>query len=397
MSLVSEVLDSTRQESTRREKTDTGAVEFTSEVRILQQLISRVSSVVPPKDTKPVLKNIQLIVASNFIQVYSTNLELSVVVNSSDIASTITGSVLLPTKKLSDVLSGAESGPVLVSVDNGSARIEAGRASWDLVLHQETNYPPLPDVTGLVLHDIDKEVFVRGLNAVRYAAARDASRSAPALMMVSINKGKMTACDGARFQQFDLGLDFPLSLDIPTKALDELLRVLQWDGDTVRVGETARHLVFHTPMGTLIVNKLSARFPDMEQTLLRPSLSNNRELSIDLKSLVSAIKRVRINADPTTSALGLSLSLNKLILSARDKFGNEAQEIIDVSWLGDNYNITVNHSYLLEMLQMHEEDTCKFRLGNDTSTKKAPILLQGDRAVGVVPQMNSDWVDVLQR
>jgi hypothetical protein len=47
------------------------------------------------------------------------------------------------------------------------------------------------------------------------------------------------------------------------------------------------------------------------------------------------------------------------------------------------------------MINTYADTTCSFRLGDDTKTRRAPILLRNDTTgdVGVLQQMNADWVN----
>lgn len=397
--LVSEVLASVDVLAPTRVVSD-DYFGFTIDSHEFQRLLEKFKNIVPTRDTKPVLKNIKITVAESFIQLYATNLEFSLIVSSTAVSALTPGESMLPYKRLLDVVTGAGAGPLDVVIGGGKVLVEAGRTNWDLALQLGMEYPPFPNITGLVLHEIDSSLFVKGLQSVKYAAARDSSRSSSSLMMVNIdNNGKMTACDGSRFQQFNLGSEFPLPMNIPVGAIDTVLSMISLsDSATLGVGAALHHLVFDTRKGVLIINKLAAKFPDMESALLRPSLTNDRELKVDRRALITAIRRVRINADPDTAALGLYLSVNSLSVYAKDRFNNDAQESLDVSWLGGNYDLMVNHSHFLEMLQMCSSDVCRFRLGSDAQKKKSPVLLeQEDGAIGVIPQMNPDWVGALQR
>ncbi len=394
--LLSEILDDAVLE-TDQSIYSNALFQVKLDAQVFQSLLDRVQTIVPVRDIKPVLKNVLFTATNDRLQLYSTNLEVSFIASTSEVDIALPGNLMIPYKRLSDVLRSVR-GSVLLSGFSDSAKVEADRTTWELRLQSGYSYPDLPSISGLRLFEIDRELFLRGLQSVRYAVARDASRAPTSLMMVNVSNGKMTACDGGRFQQFDLGADFPVSLNISVFTLDELIKVLRSSGaEKIGIGETERNLVFQTTSGVLVMNKLTSKFPDMESTLLRPSLSNTRDLKVPRSQFISAIKRVRVNADVDTSALGLSLSLNRLIISAQDRQGNEAQEFLDVEWLGEKYHLMVNHYYLMEMLQMASNDTCSFRLGFDSHTRRAPILLQEENSIGVIPQMNSDWVGAFQR
>jgi DNA polymerase III sliding clamp (beta) subunit (PCNA family) len=117
-------------------------------------------------------------------------------------------------------------------------------------------------------------------------------------------------------------------------------------------------------------------------------------LELGRQELIDAIKRVRVNADPETSAVRLALTPGTLTINSSDKQGNSAQESLTVVWDSKDQELILNHLRLVELLQSQSGANCLFKLGNSTKTKKAPLMLRDDDAgtVGVVQQMSSDWI-----
>lgn len=362
-------------------------LQFTIKRFAFQTLLEKAATVVPSRDVMPVLKNFQFDVTANRLRVIATDLELSMVSSTEMVAVTAPGTAVFPAKKMLDIVREADEGDVDIIVDSGVARIGIGRTTWNLKLAGGADYPPMPETTEVTFVDVDRAAFLSALNAVRYAAA---GSSRPNLMLIDIKDGRMTACDGVRFQQAVIG-DFPFEAQVPIGAVDDLVKLLRsLDLATISVGESANHIIFRLGHDTFCANKLVAQIPDMTAMLLRPALENKHQLVVDRGELLDAVKRVRINADPETSAVGLHLEDDTLTVSARDKYGNAATETIDVDWQISARVLVVNHAFLIDMINMHPGKSCTFWLGDDTKTRKTPLLLRDDDAgtVGVVQQMN---------
>jgi DNA polymerase-3 subunit beta len=374
--------------------TEGADIQFGSKRFVIQSLLEKAARVVPQKDIMPVLKNFRFEVAApdggapGSLRVIATDLELSILCSTEMIRVQAGGTCVFPAKRLLDILRTADEGEVSIVVAGGQATVEIAQTKWTLKLQSGDDYPELPDTNDVVFHTIDRVKFLAAVQAVRYAAAKDSTRAS--LMMIDVTEGKMTACDGVRFQQAQLGQDFPLSLQIPVGAIDDLLTILRaTELDQVQVGESDHYLVFRVGTDVFVANKLMAEFPDVESLMLRPALANDRRLTIDRTELVDAIKRIRINADPETSALGLRLASGQLTVEAVDKFGNAATETLTAGWAGGDMLIVVNHVFLSEMLQMYDAPSCTFMLGTDTRSRKAPVLLRDEESgnVGIIQQM----------
>lgn len=371
--------------------TDTNIV-FTMKKFVLQLLLEKASSVVPTRDVMPVLKNFQFEVTDGRLRVVATDLELSVVATTEMVEVHAGGVAVFPARKMLDILREAEDSTVTITVQGTKASVAIGRTTWNLKLQGGADYPPMPEFTEAVFATVDRAAFATALKVVRYAACKDANRAS--LMMIDVRGGRMTACDGARFQQATIGA-FPFEFRIPIGAVDDLLKLLaSTDLIEISIGESVNHLIFTVGADVFVANKLLAQFPDMEALLLRPALENKHSFTVERDELLHAIKRVRINADGETSAIGLHLAPSNLTVIAKDKYGNDAAETIDAGWPGGERVLVVNHAYLSEMVNASDAKAATFYLGDDTKTRKAPIMLKDDDAgtVGVTQQMVSDWV-----
>ncbi len=373
------------------------AVEFTVRRFVLQQLLDKAATVIPSRDVMPVLKNFQIEVTHARLRIVATDLELSMISTTDLVDVAHPGVIVMPARKMLDIVREAEhDAQVHVRVEAGTggatAAVTIGRTTWNLRLQSGLDYPPMPEITDVTFTTVDRAAFAAGLASVRYAACKDANRAS--LMMIDVNNGRMTACDGSRFQQATVP-DLPFSCQIPIGAVDDLVKLLRNpDVETIRIGHSDNHIIFTFGADVFIVNKLFAPFPDMEALLLRPALENRHTLSVDRTELLTAIKRIRINADPETSAIALALQPGKVTVQARDKFGNTAAETVDADWEGPERTIVVNHQFLTDMVGPYDGTTCTFFLGEDTRARRSPLLLRNDDAgtVGVVQQMLADWV-----
>lgn len=358
---------------------------------VLQVLLEKAITVVPVRDVMPVLKCFQFQVDRQRLRVVASDLEMSLIASTPMVTVTQPGIVCFPAKKLLEVVKSAEDADVHVRVKGTTARISIGRAAWTLQLPGGHDYPAMPAITEAEFTFVGRRLLLDAIHAVRYAASRDPSRSN--LNIIDVRDGKLTACDGSRIQQIKIP-SLTSNLRIPMSAVDDLIRLLKINElEFVDVGQSNDKLIFRFGSDVFIVNKFDAQFPDMEAQMLRPALENRHSLECDRAELTDAIRRVRINADAESSAIALDFDDTELTISAKDKYGNTATETIDAAWNGrGKRTVMVNHKFLADMIATYGEDTLTFRLGDDTKTRRTPLLLQSNKGVGVVQQMLSDWM-----
>lgn len=370
----------------------TRTLRFTIRRFVLQILLDKANTVVPTRDVMPVLKNFFIDVSPDGLRVVATDMERWLIATSKMVTVEQPGTAVLPARRMLDIVRTASDGDVHISIANFIATVRIGPTQWQLKLQTGEDYPALPQFSDTVFATVNRLDFAGALAAVRYAVSKDANRGN--LMMIDIRAGKMTACDGSRFQQARTDT-LPFDLRVPIGAVDDLLRLLKAiDTDTIAVGDSLNHLIFKLGTDVFMVNKLVAQFPDMEAALLRPALENRHQLTANRSELLDAIRRVRITADHNTSAIALILRPGQLTLSTKDMHGNEAAETIDAGWTRGDRTLVVNHTFLTEMVNGYHGETVTLKLGDDTATRRTPLLLaHADAAtVGVVQQMLSDWV-----
>ncbi len=365
---------------------------FTIKRFVLHLLLERAAVAVPTRDVMPVLKHFQIEAAPDRLRVVASDLELSMIAVTELVTVTTPGTIVMPARKMLDILREAEDADVTITVAGDTAHIAIGRTSWRLRLLGGEDYPPMPASGDAAFVAFDRLDFLASLRAVRYAACKDGERAS--LMMIDVRDGQMTACDGVRFQQAAVART-PFDFQIPIGAVADLIKLLQSvEQPSINVGVSEHHLIFRFGNDEFIANKLAAKFPDMTALLLRPALANQHRLVVDRAQLLTAVKRVRINADPETSAIALTLTPGQIDVQARDKYQNAATETIPAEWNGAERTIVVNHSFLADMINGCQTPTLDFRLGDDKKTAKAPIMLTDPDTgtVGVVQQMNGAWL-----
>lgn len=369
-------------------------IEFTVKKSAFHAALERVAPALPGNDVIPVLRNFHLDTRAPVgLKVMATRVELTLQTSVEEVTVKGQGVALLPAQKLLSICKEASDGDLTISVRENTAKITVGRATWSLSLKDATQFPDSPSFLGLDWRQIARDEFLKAVRSVAKAASREVSRSN--LMMLDIDQGRMRASDGVRFQQVTLPT-WPKDFDtqIPTSILPELTKLLRSSEATeFNIAETDSHLIFQVGNNVLLSTKLLVKFPPIDKQLLAPVVNNTELLQVDREALSSAIKRVRIAADPESPAVVLKLSEDALVVAAQDKrLGAVATEALDVSWKSGKRQLSFNAQPLLDLLAMTDAQSCDFWLGKDAKSRSSSLYLKDeDGLVGVLNQMRIDW------
>lgn len=340
-----------------------------------------------------------------YVKVTATDGDMSVVLWADGLAVSMPGAALVPPKKILDILKIAPTENLRFEVLGNTATLRSGRAQWSVQTPVGDHLPPAADVSAITTHQVPVSSFLDALRAARGAASTSSARAS--LMQIQVRDGSLTGLDGGRLhRQRVTGLGLGINTTIPLRVADEVARLLRGaESETFDFGSSFSHLVFRVDNDEIIAQRLLSDFPNIENQILGPTLTNTHTLSVNRAILADAVKRVRVNSDPEFQAMFLTLAPGKatsdgttwtLTVSARDRSGNEAREGMDVAWTGPKgaRSLCVNHKNLSEMLSTMTTETVAFKVGDDTKAQKFPLFVDNDinGFTGWVQQMRPGYL-----
>lgn len=346
--------------------------------------------------TRPVHGCFQVSVSPARLQVAAVNQYISIAAATPSVQSESSGTAYLPARKLKSILAEAPEGDVVVQVKGGTASLTAGSAAWQLRLPSAEGYIGLPDLSEALFAPVSRGKLLAALSAVRHAVGRDSGR--PSFTQVSIAESVLAAgtprertvmcanaVDSSQFARAPVP-GFPVPVAVPATALDELLKLLKAPDDSAEVADAGRHVVVRVGPVTLAALKPAASFPDVDGLFLRRAAENDLPLTVDKQALITALRRVQINSDASTSAVALiaddSGARAELTVTSRDAAGNSAEEVIPADWEGGRQMLVVSAGFLSAMVAAHPGAECTFRVGRARGQVVPPLLLE-DADAGV--------------
>lgn len=366
------------------------SVRFRINKAVIQPMAMRAIGIIPSNSAIPVLQCFQLNGVPGKLSLTATNFDSSIKAETAEVQTFDTFTAVFPAKRFTSILSKTDSGDIEVEIDKNLATITSGTAVWQIQLPIGDAFPDMPK--GYEFIEIENITrFKEALLSVRKCVATDTVRAS--LCMIHIAKGKMTACDSIRFAQASLGEEFPISLefDIPATAGDYLVQMLKdYSEESFNIAISSTHLIFKFAEVYLFFNKMMASYPNVEQIMLRPALENKTLLTVDKLELLKAIARVRINADPNTEAIGLSISPKSLTVTSKDSKGNGASDTIPANWPSKDRLLIVNCTFLTQLVTNSKDSLCHIYLGEDTKSRKTVILVKEDDYLALTPQTSGN-------
>src|SRR5450432_3005432 len=217
----------------------------------LQKELQLCQGVVEKRSTIPILSNVLLKAADDRLQIAATDLDVTIL-SSTAARVTTPGGVTIEAKRLFDVVRSLPDDDIHMNLqDNNSMLIESGTAKFRLLGLPAEDYPTLPTVNVADAYSIALDELKTMVSKVKFAITHEETRFQlnGALLKIQPAKIEMVATDGHRmalvnFPQSSNGRKkgTDLTVLIPRKALEEILRLEPGENGVVRFGVSENHL-----------------------------------------------------------------------------------------------------------------------------------------------------------
>lgn len=301
-----------------------------------------------------------------------------------EVAGEADGTVLVPTRLVTDIVRSFDSGAVTIAGGEDEVRFSAGRAEFvvRVAAGAEITRLSAPEVGGI---DLPAEVFAEGLRQVVRAALADDSR-APQLTAVQMRATetglRLVATDSYRlaFREFEglSALEEGSQVLVPARALAEVQRLAtsgrEDGGEKIGFRHSDLDAVFELDDVRITTRLVRGQFPDVDR-LVPPSYSY--QLKVKREEFGSALRRVRLlvrDSKDVTTPVRLSFKQGGVELQVLTPESGRAVEEIEGDFTGEELMIAFNPTYLLDGVEALKSDVLVIEV-NDPGK---PALVRGE-------------------
>lgn len=297
----------------------------------------------------PVLGGIRLAVTGDNLQVTGTDLDMTISVEAV-VSGDGDGLVVAPGRLITDIVRALEPGAVSLEADDEELRIASGRSHFMVRTHPAADFPRLPVPSGDSV-TLPVEGLAEALRQVTRAASSEDSRPilTGVLMAAEAQGLRLVATDSYRLAVRDLRGVGVLSDDqrvlVPSRALNELMRLLGSNTGEVALRLGAHDVTFGVGDVTLTTRLIEGEFPNYRALI--PSGYPNR-LIIGRDALLDAVRRVKLLARDATTPVRIALRPNGVELTVITTDWGTATEDVDAKYEGAEMTVAFNPNYLIE-------------------------------------------------
>src|ERR1700682_688178 len=340
----------------------------------LQKELQLCQGVVEKRSTIPILSNVLLKAANGRLQIAATDLDVTIL---SSCAANVTtpGGGTIEAKRLFDIIRSLPDEDVHVTIqENNQMLIESGTAKFRLLGLPAEDYPTLPTVDVKESYTIGLDELKTMVAKVKFAITHEETRFQlnGALLKVQATKMEMVATDGHRMAL----INFPqgngggkkkgteLTILVPRKALEEILRLEAGEDGQVRFGVSENHLFFEAAERRLLARMIDVNFPNYMEVIARDT---DRHVMVDRERLLATIPRISLVANERTRAVRFDFAPGKLTVSSTNPERGDAGETVPIDYAGAPFFVGLNAAYVTDFLAAIDTPSVSLDLKDENS------------------------------
>lgn len=355
-------------------------MKFTADRNLLSEAIINASKVTALHSSIPALEGILINLKNNILTVTGYDLDSGIKNMIPVLSAEEEGEVVLNAKLIADMLKKMPSGfPVEVTCEEETrVTIRCGTVEFKLIGVSGNNYPNLPEMSLAVSFNVKENILKSMIRQTVFSVAQNDLKPilTGVLFEVKDNYFNMVAVDGVRIAMRTEKVEYrDLSFVVPTKVLNELLRILSDDdtGKDITVLIDKSQVGFNRDDYITFTRVLDGDYIDFRRfTEFTPTT----EAVVNTRSFASSLDRVLLLTEKFKSPVKCTFENDKLIVKCSTNLGSIHEEI-KVDYPNPKLDIAFNARYMMDALRNSECDEVKLQFTSALSPIKI-VPISGD-------------------
>ena len=347
---------------------------------ILLKSLNFVQGVVEKKNTLPILSNVLIQLKGNKLSIVATDLDIVFYDEISEVKILKEGSTTTSAAILYDILRKISSDSELnfdLKSEN-KLSLKSDNSDFNLLCLPTDNFPSFTDEFEGHEISLDNNRFLKLLNKTKIAISNDDTRHYLNGIFLHLTEGHGrnfltgVATDSHRLSSSSLEIENVenfSSLILPRKTVFQLCSLLAETNEKMLMQTSENKVKFTLGKMKLISKVIDGKFPDYKKVV---PMKNEKSLIVPSKDFISSIERVASVSLDRKEGVKLVINKENIQLSVNSASSGEGNEVIKANFNSDNFNISFNSKYLIDIASEIEDKNLKMNLKDSVS----PVLIE---------------------
>ena len=347
---------------------------FTIEKEVFLKGLAKVQGIVEKRNTIPVLSNVLLEGADGELCLTATDLEVGM---QSTYPATIRkpGKITVSAKKLYEIIKELPDNEISFNAkENSWIEVECGKAQFNIVGLSADEFPnfPEPDKTNFIA--LESSLCKEMIEKTFFAVSQDESKYNLNGIFCQVQQDtgqlRLVATDGHRLSMIDKSIEKTENTELnrgvilPRKGILELKKLAEEGEGNLQLGFMENNAVVSKDQTVIIMRLVDGEFPDYGRVIPK---ANEQQVSIAVDPFLHALRRMIIVSSEKSRGVKMHLKENLLEVSSSNPELGDAREELDVEYLGPELTVGFNARYLLDILQVQDQERINIILKDNLS------------------------------
>ena len=334
----------------------------------LTEALSLLTSVVPNRTPKPILRCVQISAEKKGVRICATDLEVGINYLISEVQVERAGEVIVPADRLAAIVRESVDEVLLLEAKEGACEIKGADSHFTIYGQEPGQYPSVKGFGDSTDIEVALNELQGGIEQSLFAAARESSRYAINGVLWEI-KGKklfLVATDGRRLARCKVNLTKAADKKaetaktiVPAKTM-ALLAKISGDKESVAVKLIDNQMLISCANVVVSSNLVEGNFPKYEDII--PS-DYSKKLTLPTEATLSAVRRAALLTSEESRGIKLSIGKDKLVFSSRAPETGDAQVEMAINYKGEPIEIGFNPQFLIDVLRVIKTPEYEIELG----------------------------------
>jgi len=349
-------------------------MEIKIQKRDLLSILNKMSGILSPKPTLPILNHVLIEAGKDGLIVTGTDLELNMKINKK---TTILkeGKVLTPGRKLLEVVREFPEAEVnLYSEKENCLRISQGKITLNLVGLRVDDFPLTPKIKNPIQFKITAGNLKKTISYTRSVVVFDENKPNLSGIFFTTEDGWLTTIttDTRRLARHKTktNLSTNIKFILPIKTADAI-KGLWEDGVELDVNLGTNQIIFSGTGLVLTSQIIEGEFPDYNTVV--PKKEDLFAATIPLPAFISSLRRMKQVVSSGKNLVRLDVRKNNMKVSGETAGVGEGVEEMDISYQGEPVVLNFNPNYLLEGVKSIEGEEAFF-FGLNRNPEKPSLI-----------------------
>ncbi|MHC4482746.1 MAG: DNA polymerase III subunit beta [Planctomycetota bacterium] len=348
----------------------------------LAEALGLLTSVVPSRTPKPILRCVKITAAENEARICATDLEVGINYLVSEVQVEEAGEVVVPADRLAAIV--RESGDEVLAVEaaEGTCEIRGADSHFTIYGQEPGQYPAVPDFEGSADIEVNLENLQAGIAQCLFATAKESTRYAinGVLWEIKGKKLSLVATDGRRLARTRLSLAKEpkkqaataksdskadksasgIQMIVPAKTMALLEKIGSHKKDTVAVKLVDNQILISCANVVISSNLVEGNFPKYDDII---PTDYDKKLTLSTEATLSAVRRSALLTSEESRGIKLSIGKDSLVFSGRAPETGDAQINMPIDYKAEPIEIGFSPQFLVDVLRVIQTAEFELELG----------------------------------